>query len=150
MFTKIALSFKEAVDLELLEQGVGIKLVRIIGQARFRSREGWTDLYPVIIDTGAPVSVLPRRIWDRVEVKRLAEHTLRGIVPKKECSLPVVVGELTCLLADEENVTPYLSILAYLADTDEIPPLIGFAGILDKFKINIDYFQNKVYMEENG
>ncbi|MDI6791922.1 MAG: hypothetical protein QME81_03515 [bacterium] len=33
------------------------------------SREGWTDLYPVIIDTGAPVSVLPRRIWDRIEIQ---------------------------------------------------------------------------------
>ena len=45
------------------------------------------------------------------------------------------VGELTCLLADEENVTPPLSILAYLTDTDEIPPIIGFARVLDKFKL---------------
>ena len=135
MSIKIALSFKEAVDLELLEKGVGIKLIRVIGQARFKLKDGWTDLYSVIIDTGAPVSVLPARIWNKIEIKKLAKHTLKGIVPKKECSLPVEVGELTCLLADEENVTPPLSILAYLTDTDEIPPIIGFARVLDKFKL---------------
>ncbi|MBU1614156.1 hypothetical protein KJ693_02475, partial [bacterium] len=60
-----------------------IKLIRVIGQARFKLRDGWTDLYSVIIDTGAPVSVLPARIWNNIEVKRLARHTLKGIVLKK-------------------------------------------------------------------
>lgn len=100
MSIKIGLYFKKTIDLELLEKGVSIKLLRLMAQARFRTSDGWTDLYPVIIDTGAPMSVLPKRIWNKAETKRLTEHSLRGIVPQKECSLPVVVGEVECVLAD--------------------------------------------------
>jgi hypothetical protein len=58
------------------------------------------------------------------------------------------VGEAECVLADGENVTPPLSITAYLADTDEIPPVMGFTGLLDRFRININYLKEEAYIGE--
>jgi hypothetical protein len=80
MCIKINLYFKKTIDLELLEKEVGIKLIRVIRQARFKTKDAWTDLYPVIIDTGAPVSVLPKRIWNKAEVRKLTGHSLRSII----------------------------------------------------------------------
>lgn len=37
---------------------------------------------------------------------------------------------------------------AYLADTDEIPPIMGFAGLLDRFRINIDCLKEEAYVIE--
>ncbi|MEW6609275.1 MAG: hypothetical protein AB1414_17835 [bacterium] len=148
MSIKISLYFKRYLNLDLIEKGVKIEMIRLIGGVRFRARDGWTELSPAIVDTGAPVSTLPKRIWSECQVHKLAEYELRGVVPRKECFLPVVVGEIGCVLVDEEAVSNELLIKAYLADTDEIPPLIGFAGLLDKFKINIDYLENKAYLEQ--
>ena len=69
MSTKIDLQFVKSLDLDLLEKGVEVWIIRIIGQVKFKTIDGWTRVYEAIIDTGAPVSFIPKSIWTRIESK---------------------------------------------------------------------------------
>ncbi|MDI6794338.1 MAG: hypothetical protein QME81_15985 [bacterium] len=66
MSTKIDLQFVKSLDLDLLEKGVEVWIIRIIGQIKFKTSDGWTRAYEAIIDTGAPVSFIPKSIWTRI------------------------------------------------------------------------------------
>lgn len=62
MSTRISLLFSRNLDLELLEKGVKIWLHRLIVRVRFRTQGRWGKSFPAIVDTGAPVSVIPKYI----------------------------------------------------------------------------------------
>lgn len=83
MSTKIDLQFVKSLDLDLLEKGVEVWIIRIIGQVKFKTADGWTRVYEAIIDTGAPVSFVPKSIWTRIESKIETDYVVSGIVPKK-------------------------------------------------------------------
>ena len=68
------------------------KGIRLFTMAQFLTAKGWTISEIVIIDTGAPITLLPNRIWKRIQTEIIGETKLRGIIPKKECSLCVKVA----------------------------------------------------------
>jgi len=89
MSIRVKLHFSKALDLDLIEKGIEIWLRRITVQVSFKKSRGWTQPYEAIIDTGAPVSVVPPAIWQEIEREILGEYRIQGIVPKKDSFLPV-------------------------------------------------------------
>lgn len=71
----------------------------------------------------------------------------RGIVPKKECSLPVTIGEVSCILLDKEERTKRIKVKSYLAHSNEVPLIIGFKDLLDRFGIYLNFEKNLAYLE---
>jgi len=147
MSTKIDLQFVKSLDLDLLEKGVEVWIIRIIGQVKFKTIDGWTRVYEAIIDTGAPVSFIPKSIWTRIESKIETDYVVSGIVPKKECSLPVKVGEVNCMVVGVKATSNPLRIKAYFAPTDKVPLIIGLYDFLTLFRLCCDYRRQEVFLE---
>ncbi|MFQ6062939.1 MAG: hypothetical protein ACE5J9_07165 [Methanosarcinales archaeon] len=150
-FTKIKLYHKEILVEELLNKlpdygGIS----RIITLIKFKTSLGeWSKSYEALIDTGAHISVIPSNIWISTRYEWLATHKMYGIVPREECELPVDIGKLICVLIDREgNFSNAIEIRAYLAPSDEIPLVIGFKDLLEKFKLNISVPEDEYYLEE--
>jgi hypothetical protein len=81
-----------------------------------------------------------------LEVNKLKDYAVRGVVPKRECSLPVTIGEVSCILLDEERSTEEIKIKSYLAHSNEVPLIIGFKDLLDSFGLYLDYRKNLAYV----
>ncbi|MFC1713445.1 hypothetical protein ACFL6S_07255 [Candidatus Poribacteria bacterium] len=143
----IKLYFKEFHDLDLIAKGAKSHIIRLFIDVRFRTRDGWTKPYPAILDTGAHATLIPFRIWSKCPVSITTDHVVRGVVPKEECSLPILIGDISCVLTDREQQSEELMISAYLALTDEIPLVVGFWDLLEKFKIYMDYRSKEAYLE---
>lgn len=122
--------------------------MRIQCYIRFKTKEGFDLPEKAIVDTGAPISLIPFDLWRHSEVELIGEDRLRGVVPKEECSIPVNVGKIRCVLADKAgNVSDELLILAYLALTNRVPLLIGMKQLMDIATMRLDVKGRKGYIE---
>ena len=92
------------LNLELLEKGIHANIIRLFGRVQFKVKENWSESYNAIVDTGAPFSLLPLEIWQEAEIEILTDTVVRGLIPKKQCILPVKVGKTTVRLIDEEDL----------------------------------------------
>jgi predicted aspartyl protease len=142
---RIKLYFCKFENPDLVEVDIGV--IRLFCEVAFVTEEGYTDSYSAVLDTGAPVSVIPYQIWSMLKVKKIKDYAIRGIVPKKECSLPVTIGEVSCILLDKEERTRRMKVKAYLAHSNEVPLIIGFKDLLDRFGIYLDFKKNFAYLE---
>jgi len=144
----IKLYFKSKKYTKLEGKVEGIDILRLKCDVRFREKSSKFWTYDAIVDTGAFISLIPYSIWKNVEHVEITRHYVGGIVPRKECSIDVIIGKIKLKLIDEENETDEMEICAYLAMTDEVPLIIGFKDLLTKFKIYIDFPENEAWIEE--
>ena len=142
---RISLHFRKFDNPDLV--GLNMGIIRLFCEVAFVSKEGYTDSYSAILDTGAPVSVIPYQIWSMVEVNEVRDYAIRGVVPKRECSLPVTIGEISCILLDKEQSTKRIKVKSYLAHSNEVPLIIGFKDLLDRFGLYLDFKKNLAYLE---
>ena len=63
MFTTIELEFETHIDLELLERGIVVRLIRLRASVQLQTAEGWTAKYKALVDTGNPISIVPKSVW---------------------------------------------------------------------------------------
>jgi len=124
------------------------QVIRVYCRITFKTGSGWTKPFPAIIDTGAHTSLVPFDIWSICKTKILANHHVRGLVPKKECKIDVQVGELTGALIDRKNLSKRYKFLSYFAPTNEVPLILGFKELLSKLKLFVDYKNNIAWLEE--
>ncbi len=123
-------------------------LLRILCDARFKTPQGWTEARYTIMDTGAHTSLLPLSLWKKLETNILADYFVRGLVPNKECKMDVKVGWITGVIMDNEgNATSEIKFRAFLALVDNIPLIIGFKDLLEKYHLEIDVRANIAFIE---
>lgn len=148
MSTRVPLEFFEFWDPRWLEYGIRVLTTRLIARVAFATPDGSaTDKKRAIVDTGAPLALLPRSIWEQCAVKIMGQSTVGGIVPKPECQLAVHMGEVTCFLPAEDGATVATTLKAYLAPVDEVSLLLGFEGLLDCFRLVVDYPARNAFLE---
>jgi hypothetical protein len=124
--------------LEIKSPGIG-DFTRLFCYIRFKTNTGWSDSMQAIVDTGAPVSLIPLDVWSEAETEILTDFEIGGINPRQECTLPVLVGKIKCMLVDENREqSKELEIPSYFATTNKVPLLIGFKNLLCGFKMNVD------------
>ena len=138
MSNKIRLHYSKALDLDLIEKNIEVWLRRLAVQVCFKKPHAWTQPYEAIIDTGAPVSIIPPAIWQEIEKEILGEHKIQGIVPKKDSYLSVKIANVSCVLMDDKNMTDRLKIKAYLSLEEKVPLILGFENILSKAKLYLN------------
>ena len=146
---RIKLYFRSLPDLELLEKNIYVETIRLLSEIQFKTKKGWTESYTAIIDTGAPLSLIPLEIWQESCVEILTDSLLKGLVPKKQCILNVKVGKITLRFIDEEeHLSRPLLVKAYLAPSNRIPLIIGFQDILSQLRVYFSYKEKAAYIEE--
>jgi len=125
-----------------LEGDVGsLTVIRLKGLVSFLQQDGkWSKLHAAIIDTGAHTSVLPEKIWKVAERKVIVDHELRGINPRPECAIPAQLAEITCMLYDSlGNRSDDLLMPTLLAQSNDVPLILGFADLLSIFEVRFNY-----------
>lgn len=145
---RVNLFFRALRDPQLEEKLPGIEIIRLKALVRFQTARGWSDIYEAIVDTGAHMSLIPRSIWQEALHTKLARHRIRGIVPKADCTLSVVVGKVQCRVVDREgHRTEPLEVHAFLAPTDEVALILGFKDLLMRFAHHFDYRTDTAYLD---
>jgi len=136
------------VAVPLKDRSGRLTVIRLKGQVSFKNMDGsWSRLYPAIIDTGAHTSVLPEKIWRRVEKDVFSEQEIKGVNPKPECSIPALLARITCMLHDDRgNHSKSLLIPTFLAESNEVPLILGFAGLLATFEVMFNYLIQSAYL----
>ena len=150
MSVKIRISRERDEEINELVPDFGDS-IRLRTWVKFRRRDNnWSKTASAIIDTGAPISVLPYDLWRSLKIKILATgYSMRGIIPREECKLPVDMGEIYCILLDEKgNRIKETKIYAFLAFSDIIPIVLGFKFLLERFKICFDCEEGNAWLEE--
>lgn len=151
MSVKVNLYFIEIEDVGLKNKpGEHGNLTRLIGKVKFKTRRGWSKTFDALIDTGAHTTLIPLSIWQDIETDILSDHEVKGILAKKECGVPVKVAKVKTVMFDlEGNQTDELEILAYMSLIENVPLLIGFRDVLDKFNVCFNYQQNTAFIEKH-
>ncbi|PIU64415.1 MAG: hypothetical protein COS84_08435 [Armatimonadetes bacterium CG07_land_8_20_14_0_80_40_9] len=132
MSIKILLNIDTRYDRELEAENIACKLVRIFGTIKFKTETGLSKEYKAIIDTGSPVSLIPKFIWQKTELEYLSdkEFSLGGISPKDAPLIFAKIANIKFLFIDPKNISPLFVAKAYLLPTDHIPLIIGFEDLL--------------------
>lgn len=113
----------------------------------YRERGEFGPEWYGILDTGAPVSLIPKRMWQGCPILKLKDTTVKGIIDRPECALKVIDGVIGTILTDGQSMSEPLTIRAHLAHTDDIPLLLGFSGLLDRADVRFSVERNEAYLE---
>ena len=118
-----------------------LTIIRLLVNVRFVQADGrLSKRLEAIVDTGAHTSVLPLGRWQRFAVE------IDGINARPECQIPASLGRVRCFLTDETGqFSPELDVPCFLAKTDRVPLILGFANLLSRFNICFDYGSGEAF-----
>jgi len=142
--TKEDKNFLRTIDLEQFQRGLVIRFIRLIGRVSFRTSDGWSTAYDAIIDTGCPISVIPRSHWEEIEHHIILPQASLGLAGG---IVTGQLGEVTLRFRYNDDFSPSLTIKAHLLDGDERPLILGFEDILTDIRLVSDFAVDTAYLE---
>jgi hypothetical protein len=95
---RIDLNVFRAPHQPSLSIGHRLTAIRLMTEISLQGPQGWGRFHPIVIDTGAPVSMFPRQIWKNSEFAPIGDMWAGGIVQREECRIPVTLAQVSCLL----------------------------------------------------
>lgn len=144
---RLQLGISVKYDLELFEKGIVLPTIRLVTSIVFKCKERWSDPYDAIIDTGSPVSVFPSSvISEGCNFHPIEETKIQGLVPHPECSLAAKLGTITNRVNDHKYISPPLLMKVYIAATNKIPFLLGFADLLERGQLSVNYSKREAHL----
>lgn len=126
-------------------------IIRLIANMVLRLRDnGFTPLQRAIVDTGSYWSVVPRELWTLCAVDIIEPNSpIIGFAPDEVCHIPASIGKISGIIFDDEgHETRLLTFPAFLAHTDDVPLVLGFADLLSEFQVRFDYRTKSAYLDE--
>ena len=104
----IELEFETQIDLDLIEQGIAVHLIRLTASVQLQTTEGWTRKYKAIVDTGNPISIIPNSIWKKAKISKVFsdKSDVHGIGGGKVSGR---LGEITLVLVDKSTISPVIT-----------------------------------------
>jgi hypothetical protein len=108
----------------------------------FKGTDGGFELNYGMIDTGAELSLFPKKWLNTAQHKILKENVSLEQAGIARQGFNAVEAEITLLLEDGRgNQSKPLLVRAWFADTTRV--IIGFEGILDRAKLFLDYQESR-------
>ena len=148
MSTRIDLQIVRRPDIDLIDYGLFD--TRILCDIIFESSNHSEPVVPMpaVIDTGAPLSVIPKSIWSHCFTKIIQEKSfLTGIVPGEKHILETKIGIISGALVDRNGHSHQISFCAHLVSTKKVPVILGIQNILDESLVHIDIKGEKGWLE---
>lgn len=146
---RIALRFQTKIDTETTLAGLPLRLIRLLVQVRLATPEGWSRSRRAIVDTGNPVSILPRSVWRDIALPPALglRRRLRGIGASDQTAISGTLSRIRLLLHDDRNASEPVEMRAFLLDNDAAPFLIGFEDILTRAILHCEYAAGLAYLD---
>ena len=146
MSTKIRLLWQTDWDSRHLQGGIHVRVVRLYAYVCFREFNGWSQPVKAIVDTGSPLTLLPRFIWQNVQVAEiLSEPVSLGGIGDGRVMARLAKIELAFL--DTRKELMQLTIKAYLAEGDAVPLLFGVEDLITDARLVCDYPKGKAFLQ---
>ncbi len=128
-------------------------VTRLIAGVQFEQEDGsWSQVHDAMVDTGAFVSVVPQFIWRSLKrVVRAEDIYFGGVSQRKVCQIRSDFGVLVWRLTDAKGrLSSPLTAPAFLAKTNRVSLLLGFAGLLDKLEMHFNYEKGEAWVRERS
>ena len=145
MSTRIELSFRRLPDAELLHRG--ISHIRLFCTVEFKTLANEVFVQPAIIDTGAPLCLVPSDLWMQVRTQQFEATKIGGLTARKECAIPARIGILSMTLLDPRGHRHRLTVRAFLAQTTDVPLILGFQDCLEKATLHAAALRHDTWLE---
>lgn len=145
MSIKIPLGIAKSPDVELIDYNI-IPL-RIICKVKFEEKRNISPPIAAIIDTGAPLSVIPKWIWESVPHKILGPSHISGIVKGEIYRIESQIGIITVIPIDIKGKDYQITLKADFSSTNDVPLILGIDGFLDKSKMYLDIHGENSWIE---
>ncbi len=123
--------------IEFETENIG-KIFKPFSFVRLEYKNQFLSLYPMLVDSGADITLIPRKTGVRlgfVEPKEGEVKELGGIAG----SAPVVYRTMDMRVEDVK----FPCRVAW-AQTDDVPPVLGRVDVFDKFDIELKQSERKV------
>jgi hypothetical protein len=131
-----------------LEAGHHVAAVRIVARIGFATDQGWTGLGSIaIVDTGAPLSLFPQWMWQRIQRRVLSTVMVGGVAEKPECKFSADLAVIRCVVSDGISTLGPFEIHALLAHNDKVPALLGISGVLEQADLSISVRADTAWLE---
>lgn len=142
----IRLGFRTVVDREWLALGQTFLWVRLMAQAHFEREGGLALVENAILDTGSPMCIIPRFVWQQVRVRTTGQQSsmgagLRGGEAEGE------LGFVSFRVGDSEHVSPRLTARALLLRDDSAPLILGFGDLLTVAGLRCNFAASTAYLD---
>src|SRR5437868_271486 len=119
--TRIRIEILRGPYQPAMASGFHIESCRILTDVSLHCAGGWTPFRPMIIDTGAPLSLFPRRMWQQADTRDMGRIRIGGVIRKAECMLDVTLATAVIAIRDRTTQLGPMEVHALLADTDDVP-----------------------------
>jgi len=114
-----------SLDLDMIEKGIELWLMRWFCRIRFETTNGWTKEHLAIIDTGSPLCLVPQEIWKDCKIEIIADTQMYFGFSKDREGVPVKLGEVHHVIVNEDGYVNGGNVKAYLVLTSDIPLILG-------------------------
>lgn len=128
-----------------------LRVIRLVTDVVFRLPDlSYTRSETALLDTGAPMSVLPQTLWRTLDAGiHVPDASFGGVSQRKECQIPCSIGTVNMRLCDRSgNASRAYDVPAFLAKTDRVPLILGFASLMEDLTIHFDYQKPEAWAEE--
>ena len=147
MSTRVGLTFQRQPDVELLHRG--IVHIRLLCNVQFETLAGTSVVRPAIVDTGAPLCLIPADLWGQVRTQQFEATRIGGLTARKECAIPARIGILSMTLLDAQEHRRHLTVRAFLAQTTDVPLILGFQDCLEHATMHVATASRQAWLEFN-
>lgn len=148
--TQIQLAIVRKLHQPSLAAGQRIMATRIIAKLGFWKNGSCPSIDSVaIVDTGAPLSLIPASMWRDIDRQILGSVMAGGVAEKPECKFPADLAIVHLALSDGRASLGPFRVHALLAHNDKVPALLGFADVLEHLRITIDLSRDLALLESS-
>lgn len=147
MSIKVPLTLVEVPDAELIDYGVIPLRILCTIDFEYKDKDSAIPAVTAILDTGATLSVIPKKIWESCKHRILGPSYIAGIVKAETYKIDSQVGIITLILADTIGRRHNITIRAQFASTNEVPLLLGVHGLLDRGDVHLEIKKNNSWIE---
>lgn len=146
MSTKVLLYWRTSIDKAHHEHNLRVRIIRLVARLCFRKPDGWSQPLNAIVDTGNPVTLLPRSVWQEIfNAEILSEPIVLSGVGKGALKARLAKIEVAFISTRKEIVTTRIK--AYFAEEDTVPLLVGVEDLLTSSRLVCDYPKSKTFLQ---